>query len=66
MTDEWLPGSDRSELVPNVVQVWRASIASLVPLLPAFEAVLAEDELARAGRFFFEKDQIQSIVSRGL
>lgn len=66
MTDEWLPGSDRSELVPNVVQVWRASIASLAPSLPMFEAVLAEDELARAGRFFFEKDRIQSIVSRGL
>lgn len=48
------------------VQVWRASLTALTPVVPALRDVLAPQERARADRFHFEADRARHTIGRGL
>lgn len=53
-------------LTPGDVHVWRAGLDLDAPELERLRKILAPDELARAGRFHFEKDRRHFIASRGI
>jgi 4'-phosphopantetheinyl transferase len=48
------------------VHVWRASLYLEASYIQSLQQILAADELARAGRFYFQKDREHFIVARGL
>lgn len=54
-----------SKLNPNEVHVWQASLANDSNLAD-FEALLSEDELIRAERFYFQKDRNRYVLARGI
>jgi 4'-phosphopantetheinyl transferase len=58
--------SDRLILPANEVHVWRADLDQLRSQIEEFYRVLVPDEKERAGRFHFQKDRENFIVSRGL
>lgn len=62
----WSPSTDRLELGSNEIHLWRAHLACDEGLLHRFEATLAPDEKARAGRFFFSSDRVNYVVTRGI
>ncbi len=56
----------RQALNEEEVHVWWASLDDLRPSINQFLGTLAEEELARARRFHFQKDREQYVLSRGL
>jgi len=52
-------------LGPKEVHVWRASLDLTTTLVERLRQFLSPDELARADRFHFERDQQHFIVARG-
>lgn len=54
------------ELSSDEVHVWSASTNVDEKQLQYLQAIISEDEQKRAARFYFEKDSIQFIVTRGL
>ena len=53
-------------LVKNEVHVWQASLNVGDTILHALERTLSEEEIIKARRFHFEKDQHHFIVARGV
>ena len=48
------------------VHVWRAALDAKASDVQRLQQVLSEDEQARAGRFYFQKDREHFIIARGL
>ncbi len=48
------------------VHVWRAALDEKASDVQRLQQVLSEDEQARAGRFYFQKDREHFIIARGL
>lgn len=62
----WQPATPGRLIHPNEVHIWRASL-DLSKLLPEnLLGTLSADELSRASRFRFEKDQRRFIGARGI
>jgi 4'-phosphopantetheinyl transferase len=62
----WQQAPEHPLLVPQDVHVWRAFFDAWQPSVPLLTSVLQADERERASRFYFEKDRLASIISRGL
>jgi 4'-phosphopantetheinyl transferase len=62
----WGLNPKRLELEEGEIHVWRACLDCEDAVLRQFEATLAPDEKARAGRFFFERDRNCFIAARGV
>jgi 4'-phosphopantetheinyl transferase len=54
-----------SKINSNEIHVWQASLANDSNLAD-FEALLSEDELIRADRFYFKKDRNRYVFARGI
>jgi 4'-phosphopantetheinyl transferase len=65
-TDEWGLPPDQVLLMEDEVHVWRASILQPLATIQYLRSLLSEDEVAKAERFYFEKDRHRFIVSHGL
>lgn len=63
---DWKAEGPIPELSAGDVHVWRARLIQPEPVLRQCRALLTEDELARAARFYFDKDRNQFIVSHGM
>lgn len=61
---EWLP--DDPTLQVGVVDVWPASIDLSEEEITKLRRTLSPDERRRSERFFFERDRLRYVVSRGL
>ena len=62
----WEPPPPRLGLAADEVHVWRASLAATPGELARHEAVLSDDERARAGRFRFDVHRNRFIAGRGI
>ncbi len=65
-TEEWQLSPKQLTLSENEVHVWRASVLQPLAAIQNWRSLLSEDEIARAERFYFEKDRRRFIVSHGL
>ena len=65
-TGEWLSLPGEFVLGEDEVHVWRASLECEPSDVHAFRRLLSTDEIAKAERFYFEKDRSHFIVARGL
>ncbi len=54
------------KLLEHEVHVWRAHLNQSASTLNNLQQLLSEEELARAKRFFFEKDRSHFIIARGI
>ncbi len=63
---EWLVPPEDSTLLEDEVHIWRASLEQPEATIQNLRQMLAADELAKAGRFHFEKDHNHFIVAHGL
>lgn len=52
------------QLAENEVHVWRTSLAVPAGSVERLQLLLVDEEIARAGRFYFEKDRQHWIVAR--
>lgn len=63
----WLPPPVDLELQgPGTVDVWRAELDRPAPAIGELSRMLAEEEIARASRFYFPQDRARFIVARAL
>ncbi len=62
----WLVPLSDLTLLEDEVHVWRASLEQPEATMQKLRQMLAADELAKAGRFHFEKDHNHFIVAHGL
>jgi len=62
----WCDPPDSLLLGKDEVHVWRAALDAKASDVQRLQQVLSEDEQARAGRFYFQKDREHFIVARGL
>lgn len=62
----WGRPPDQVVLAEDEVHVWRASVLQPPATIQYWRSLLSEDEVARAERFYFEKDRHRFIVSHGL
>ncbi len=53
-------------LLENEVHIWQAPLEVPVAIIQQFRRLLATEEVAKAERFYFEKDHNQYIVAHGL
>src|ERR1700730_2018678 len=53
-------------LLSGEIHVWSVRLDCSGPLVERFAATLSVDEMARANRFFFERDRTAFIVARGI
>lgn len=63
---EWEVPLERVALAEDEVHVWRACVLQPLATIQNLRSLLSEDEIARAERFYFEKDRHRFIVSHGL
>jgi 4'-phosphopantetheinyl transferase len=64
--EPWTAPPARPALGVGDVHVWRATLGGGPARAATFERVLAPDELARAGRFYFQRDRDRFVIGRGL
>lgn len=62
----WLKPPDVLTFIQDEIHVWRASLELTSPQIKMLELLLSADELARAGRFYFQKNRDHFIVARGM
>jgi 4'-phosphopantetheinyl transferase len=65
---EWKPGSPdpaTRSLGEHEVHVWHGPLDSFAPELPQLQDLLSDDEKERAGRFHFEKNRAEYVLTRG-
>jgi 4'-phosphopantetheinyl transferase len=65
-TGEWLSPPKELVLAENEVHVWRADLECEPADVQAFRRLLSTDEIAKAERFYFERDRSHFIAARGL
>jgi 4'-phosphopantetheinyl transferase len=65
-TGEWLTPPKELVLAEDEVHVWRASLEWEPAYAHAFRRLLSTDEIAKADRFYFEKDRSHFIAARGV
>ena len=63
---EWSVPPEDVQLADDEVHVWRASLQAPQAVVQSFRAYLSQEELLRAGRFYFDRDRNGYIVARGL
>jgi 4'-phosphopantetheinyl transferase len=63
---EWEVPPEQVILSEDEVHVWRACVLQPLATIQNLRSLLSEDEIARAERFYFEKDRHRFIVSHGL
>ena len=54
-----------ADIPAKEVHVWRGSLDLMPTMVERLRRLLSHDELARAGRFHFERDRQHFIVARG-
>ena len=62
----WLAPPESLALKSDEVHVWRASLEMPPSQVSTLKQILSADEISRAGRFHFQKDQDHFVVARGL
>lgn len=65
-TQIWSIPQGSISLPENVVHVWKARLDVPATSIPALQWVLSAEEVARAQRFYFERDRRRWIVARSL
>lgn len=63
---EWITPPNNLSLRCHEVHVWRMFLKMALPQVKTLKQILSADELTRAGRFHFQKDRHQFVVTRGL
>jgi 4'-phosphopantetheinyl transferase len=63
---KWCPAITEELIYSNQVHVWSVSLDLSLIQSENLAGILSTDELARAGRFHFERDQKRFIVARGI
>jgi 4'-phosphopantetheinyl transferase len=63
---QWRSAIPGELIKPNEVHVLRVCLDPDTPEIDTLPGILSADELARAGRFHFEKDQKRFIAARGM
>ncbi|MCK7521487.1 MAG: hypothetical protein MZV64_29305 [Ignavibacteriales bacterium] len=59
--------ADKSITLPkNEVHIWNFDLNKYLTLMDKFSNILSEEELMRAGKFYFERDKNWFVISRGL
>lgn len=66
LPDIWHAAPETPQLGADVVHVWRAELALAAPQVQCLLHTLADDERARAQRFYFARDRDRFIVARGV
>ncbi len=61
----WAPPPSRPRVTEAEVHVWRVSLDLPSARVERLAQAMSEDERARAGRFFFERDRRRFVVGRG-
>ncbi|MFD2201715.1 4'-phosphopantetheinyl transferase family protein [Shivajiella indica] len=61
----WQKGLPKAKIQNEIIHVWTCSLDLAKSLKEDLERTLSPDEMERAGRFYFERDQDRFIVSRG-
>jgi surfactin synthase thioesterase subunit/phosphopantetheinyl transferase len=62
----WQEVTDCPALAADEVHVWRIPLEQPPDYLEALRQTLSTDEMERAGRFYFEKDQRHFVAGRGI
>ena len=62
----WTIPANKVTLAENEVHVWRASLKASFSTISSLQGILAEEEVKRAKRFYFEEDRLRWIVARGI
>jgi 4'-phosphopantetheinyl transferase len=62
---QWSAPPDQLELSPRDIHVWHASLEQPIEIVTSLRSLLSADEIAKADRFKFEKDQRHFTVARG-
>jgi 4'-phosphopantetheinyl transferase len=63
---EWFTGPLEPNLSEGEVHVWRARLDLPLDIRSAYERILSQDELERAGRYKFDRDRFAYIIRRGI
>jgi 4'-phosphopantetheinyl transferase len=63
---QWKPAGPVGELAAGEIHIWKARLEQPEPVRERCRAVMSEDELARAAKFYFEKDRQHFIVAHGM
>ena len=63
---EWEIPTEQVILSEDEVHVWRASVLQPLATIQYLRSLLSGDEVARAERFYFEKDRHRFIITHGL
>jgi 4'-phosphopantetheinyl transferase len=63
---QWQTFSPDAQLSENTVHVWRAALDIPVSLVQYYQRYLTDDEITRAGKFYFAKDRNHFIVAHGI
>jgi 4'-phosphopantetheinyl transferase len=66
VSQDWAKNSGELVLTPGEIHVWRAVLDCSHSILLQYAATLADDEKARAARFFFERDHNRFVAARGI
>jgi len=62
----WLPPPENLRLLKDEVHVWRVSLNLPEAHIQSLQRLLADDELKRAQRFYFQKDRNHFTIARGV
>lgn len=63
---QWNRPPDDLSMAENEVHIWRAALDLSAHVLDDMRRLLAQDEIERAERFYFEKDRNHFIMARGI
>lgn len=63
---QWHPAIPGNPIHANQIHIWRAHLNLSKNQRESLLGILSDDEVDRAGRFHFEKDQTRFIASRGI
>lgn len=66
MVQLWATPPEKSNLGADEVHVWKVHLDREVSRVPLFQRLLEPEEVARAQRFYFERDRQRWIVAHGL
>lgn len=62
----WPAPPEQLSLAAHEVHIWRVNLMQPAPVIACCRALLPEDEIARAQRFYFERDRRRFVVSHGM